>query len=160
MIDKNLESKIKQVNEFVQLWATYFEIYKRASNQQVFTEEEEKKFLELKSSLARKYQGLMDQIGIKPTAEDRTYDVISQIMSLKSINTLSPLQMEKMETDWHNSFISLNKILGTLENRKNEMAKINVTAEFFKRLLTNPFMALVLIIIVIYFIHYAVFLKK
>jgi hypothetical protein len=154
MIDKILEGKIAQLNEFVELWASFYELYKRAADQQTFSEEEEKNFLELKSSLARKYQGLMDSLGIKPTAEDRTFDVISQVMSLKSITSLSPLQMEKLENDWHNSYITLNKIMGSLENRRGELAKINVFALTCKKLLLNPFFALVLMIVVISFIYY------
>lgn len=154
MIDKNLESRMKQLNEFIELWKTFYELYKRALEQQSFSEDEERNFLELKSSLARKYQGMMDALGIKPTAEDRTFDVISQVMSLKSINMLSPLQMEKMENDWHNSYITLNKILGTLENKKNELAKVNVLAQVSKKILTNPFFALFLIITVISIIYF------
>jgi len=154
MIDKNLEARMKQLNEFIELWKTFYELYKRALEQQSFTDDEERNFLELKSSLARKYQGIMDSLGIKPTAEDRTFDVISQVMSLKSINMLSPLQMEKMENDWHNSYITLNKILGSLENKKNELAKVNVFAQTSKRILTNPFFALFLIITVISIIYF------
>ena len=154
MIDKALENRIKKVNEFIQLWASFYAIYKRSAAQQSFTEEEEKNFLELKSSLARKYQGLMDSLGLKPTAEDRTFDVISQIMSLKSISMLSPLQMEKLENDWHHSYITLNKVMGSLENQKQELVKINVFGQRCKRLLTNPFFSLALIIIVISFLYY------
>ncbi len=154
MIDKNLESRIKQLTEFVDMWKSFYELYKRASDQQNFTEDEEKNFLELKSSLARKYQALMDALGIKPTAEDRTFDVISQVMSLKSISMLSPLQMEKLENDWHNSYITLNKILGSLENRKNDLAKINVFAQACKRIFTNPFFALFLIMMLISIIYF------
>jgi len=154
MIDKNLEARMKQLNEFIELWKTFYELYKRALEQQSFTDDEERNFLELKSSLARKYQGIMDSLGIKPTAEDRTFDVISQVMSLKSINMLSPLQMEKMENDWHNSYITLNKILGSLENKKNELAKVNVFAQTSKRILTNPFFALFLIITVFSIIYF------
>lgn len=154
MIDKILESKIKQVNEFVDLWASFYELYQRATKQDAFSEEEEKSFLELKSNLARKYQALMDALAIKPTAEDRTFDVISQIMSLKSISLLSPLQLEKLENDWHNSYITLNKILGSLENRKNELAKISSFKIFYKRLFSNPIVSLILIIIVISFLYY------
>ncbi|MDD5745943.1 MAG: hypothetical protein PHO30_01630 [Candidatus Omnitrophica bacterium] len=154
MIDKALENRIKKVNEFIQLWASFYEKYKHANNQQVFTEEDEKSFLELKSSLARKYQGLMDSLGLKPTAEDRTFDVISQVMSLKSIAMLSPLQMEKLENDWHHSYITLNKVMGSLENQKQELGKINVFEQRCKRILTNPFVALALIIIAISFIYY------
>jgi len=153
MQDRNLESRIKQLKEFIDLWTSFYEHYKRAGGQQTFTEDEERNFLELKSSLARKYQGLMDSLGIKPTAEDRTFDVISQVMSLKSIGTTSPLQMEKMENDWHNSYITLNKIMGSLENRKLEMAKISAFGEFSKKLFSNPVFALFLIIIVLSVIY-------
>ncbi|MBU4306002.1 MAG: hypothetical protein KJ893_10365 [Candidatus Omnitrophica bacterium] len=156
MIDKNLEAKIKLLNDFVVLWASFYELYKRATNQATFTEEEEKNFLELKSSLARKYQGLMDALGIKPTAEDRTFDVISQVMSLKSILMLSPLQMEKIENDWHSSYITLNKIMGSLENRKNELAKISAFNTFCRRVFANPFVALIFIILFISVIFYLV----
>ncbi|MBI4844875.1 MAG: hypothetical protein HY810_00085 [Candidatus Omnitrophica bacterium] len=154
MLDKNLQNRIKQVNDFVELWASFYELYKRATNQSTFSEQEEKSFLELKSNLARKYQALMDSLGIKPTAEDRTFDVISQVMSLKNINTLSPLQMEKLENDWHNSYITLNKILGSLENKKNELAKINSVSLFLKRVLGNPIITLILLVIIISFIYY------
>ncbi len=154
MIDKNLEARIKQLTDFVDLWKSFYELYKRVADQQSFTEEEEKNFLELKSSLARKYQALMDALGIKPTAEDRTFDVISQVMSLKSISMLSPLQMEKLENDWHNSYITLNKILGSLENRKNNLAKINVFSLVCKRIFTNPFFALFLIMMMISIIYF------
>ena len=153
MIDKNLEARIKQLKEFIDLWASFYELYKRAAGQQTFTEDEEKNFLELKSNLARKYQGLMDALGIKPTAEDRTFDVISQVMSLKSIATTSPLQMEKMENDWHNSYITLNKIMGSLENRRESLAKISAFSEFSKKLFSNPIFALALIIIVLSIIY-------
>ena len=154
MIDKTLESRIKQMTDFVDLWKSFYELYKRAADQVDFSEDEEKNFLELKSSLARKYQALMDSLGIKPTAEDRTFDVIAQVMSLKSIPMLSPLQMEKMENDWHNSYITLNKILGSLENRKNELAKINAFTLTCKRILTNPFFALFLIIFLISIVYF------
>ena len=154
MIDKTVENRIAQLKDFINLWASYFALYKRVSNQNTFTEEEEKGFLELKSTLARKYQGLMDSLGIKPTAEDRTFDVISQVMSLKSVANLSPLQGEKMENDWHNSYITLNKILGSLENKKTEMAKINPLALTIKKLFSNPVFALVLMVIVITFVYY------
>lgn len=154
MIDRALENRITQLNEFVDLWALFHESYKRAIDQQSFTEEEEKSFLELKSNLARKYQGLMDSLGIKSTAEDRTFDVISQVMSLRTVASLSPLQMQKLENDWHNSYITLNKILGSLENRKAELAKISAFGKLCSKFFTNPFFVLILIIIVITVIYY------
>ncbi|MCM8814013.1 MAG: hypothetical protein NC924_08810 [Candidatus Omnitrophica bacterium] len=149
MIDRTLEEKIKQVKEFIDLWASFYNTYKKAAGQPSFTDEEEKNFLELKSTLARKYQAMMDSMGLKPTAEDRTFDVISQVMSLKSIPNLSPLQIEKLENDWHNSYITLNKIMGSLENKRNELAKVNVLGKQMSKLLMNPFVTLLLLLFLI-----------
>lgn len=49
MIDKNLEARIKQLTEFVDLWKSFYGLYKRAGDQQNFTEDEEKIFLNLKA---------------------------------------------------------------------------------------------------------------
>jgi len=156
MIDRDLENKITQLKEFTDLWASFHASYKKASKQQSFTDDEEAIFLELKSSLARKYQGLMDSLGIKASAEDRTFDVISQVMSLKGMCSLSPMQFDKVDNDWHASYITLNKILGSLENRQNELAKINPAVQACKKFFTNPIFTLILIVIVIGFIYYVI----
>ncbi len=160
MVNKDLENKIKQLKDFIDLWAIFYGIYKKASEKDSFSDEEERDFLELKSGLARKYQALMDTLGIKPTAEDRTFDVISQVMSLKSVSNLSPLQAEKLENDWHNSYITLNKILGSLENKREELGRVSAFGEFMKKLFGNPFFALLLIIMLIYFIYYIMTIIK
>lgn len=156
MIDKKLEDRIRQLKEFVDLWTSFYNLYKRAKTQEVFNEDEEHGFLELKSQLARKYQGIMDILGIKPTAEDRTFDVISQVMSLKNISKLSSLQLEKLENDWHNSYITLNKILGSLENKRDQLAKVSVFGKFFKKFFTNPVVSLILIIMVISIVFFLI----
>ncbi|RKY37513.1 MAG: hypothetical protein DRP78_00835 [Candidatus Omnitrophota bacterium] len=154
MIDKALEDKIMRLKEFVSLWESFYTLFKDAINKKSFQEKEEQNFLELKSNIARKYQSLMDSLGIKPTAEDRTFDVISQIMSLKNMVNLSPLQLEKVENDWHNSYITFNKILGTLDNKKIELGKVNAFSEFCKNFFTNSFLTLFFIIAAISLIYY------
>ncbi|MBU0633825.1 MAG: hypothetical protein KKB82_04015 [Candidatus Omnitrophica bacterium] len=156
MINRNLENKIKQLSDFIKLWGDFQALYNRASKQQSFTEQEETNFLELKSILARKYQALMDALKIKTTAEDRTFEVISQVMNLQSINKFSPLQFDKLNSDWHNSYIALNKVLGSLENQRTELGKVSAFGQLFKKLFSNPIVVLVLIIIVISALSYLV----
>lgn len=154
MIDRDLESKMTQIKRFIDLWVSFHASYKRAATQQSFTDDEEAIFLDLKSNLARKYQGLIDSFRIKAAAEDRTFDVISQVMSLKSMNSLSPMQFDKIDNDWHNSHIRLNKILGSLENRKNEVARINPFLQLCKKLFANPIFTLIVIVIIVGAIYY------
>ena len=50
-------------------------------------------FLDLKSLITRKYQALLDALNIQHTSEDRTFDVVSQIISLNDVTKISELQM-------------------------------------------------------------------
>ena len=155
MVDKELEKKIKQLKEFMELWIKFHELYKSATKNRVISPDEEKAFLETKSLIARKYQALMDNLNIEPTAEDKTLDIISQILSLETVSSISDMQMRKIEGDWHESYISLNKLLGKLDNKKEELAKINTGRVIAKKILFNPLSMLIFIVIVIILIYLA-----
>ena len=107
MIDKELEEKIKKTKEFMELWIKFHNLYKEALKDKVVDPEEEKAFLETKSLIARKYQALTDLLKITPSTEDKTIDVISQVLSLQSISTLSDVQLEEIDNGWHLSLIHI-----------------------------------------------------
>jgi hypothetical protein len=153
MIDKNLESKIKRVKEFTQLWIKFHDMYKNAVNRETITPEEEKAFLETKSLIARKYQALKEYLGVSSSYDDRTFDVISQLLSLKGVATTSDLSLHKIENDWHNSYIVLNKLLGELEAKEENLRRVSRTKVFLQGLAGSPFINLVLLIIVILAIY-------
>ncbi|MFA5069401.1 MAG: hypothetical protein WC300_03260 [Candidatus Omnitrophota bacterium] len=111
----NTKDGITQTKEFIELWKKFNQIYKEAMNKTAITEEEELLFLETKSIVARKFQTLVDSLAVERATIDRTYDVINHVLSLKSISTVSEESIRKMDTDWHQSYISLNRLLGHLE---------------------------------------------
>ncbi len=153
MVDKELEKKIKQIKEFMELWVKFHELYKSATKNRVISPDEEKAFLETKSLIARKYQALMDNLNIEPTAEDKTMDIISQVLSLETVSSISDMQMRKIENDWHDSYISLNKLLGKLENKREDFAKMRTGKIMMKRILFNPVSSLIFVVIVIILIY-------
>lgn len=125
MIDRDLEEKIKKTKEFMELWMKFHNLYKEALKKETIDPEEESAFLETKSLIARKYQALTDLSKLVPSPEDKTFDVISQLLSLQGVSALSDVQIEEIESGWHQSYLALNKVLGALENRKEMLAKIN-----------------------------------
>ena len=126
MIDRDVEEKIKKTKEFMELWMKFHNLYQEASRKETIDPQEEDTFLETKSLIARKYQALVDLLGMGQSLEqDRTFDVISQVLSLQGVSALSDVQIQEIENGWHQSYIALNKILGSLENRKESLAKIN-----------------------------------
>lgn len=149
MVDRELELKIKRVKDFIQLWIKFHSMYKDALSRDTITPKEEEDFLETKSLIARKYQALKDFLGISTSYEDKTFDVVSQLLSLKSVATISDLSLTKIENDWHNSYILLNKILGELEGKQDSIRKISWLGLKISRLTSNPVFNLTAIIVLI-----------
>lgn len=119
MKTRDIKDSIDKTREFMELWIKFHQIFKEAMSKSSITPEEEELFLQTKSMLARKFQTLADAMSIDRPTIDRTYDVISQILSLKGISTLSEVTLKKIENDWHDSYISLNRLLGHLEAQKD-----------------------------------------
>lgn len=157
MVDKITLSKIEHIKEFLELWMKFHQLYKSAFDKQSITKEEEDNFLQTKSLIARRYQILMDELELKPTVEDKTMDVIGAILSLEGVSNISDLHLKKLENDWHNSFLFLNRLLGKLEATKSDPRKsrMNTKELFFNILMAATF----LLIMVIMFFVIANFLK-
>lgn len=147
MIDKQLEQQIKKAKDFIDLWMRFRELYQNALGRTNIIPEEERAFLSLKSDLVRQYQGLLESIGAAHSPEDRTFDVISTIISLASVTALSEMQFKKVENDWHSSYLNLNKILGSLENKKEQLSKINTTKIALDKFLSGRLVSLISVIL-------------
>jgi len=126
MIDRDIEGKIKKTKEFMELWVKFHNLYKEALKKETIDPQDENTFLETKSLIARKYQALTDLLGMSSSLEqDKTFDVVSQVLSLQGVSALSDDQIQDIENGWQQSYIALNRILGGLDNRKEVLAKIN-----------------------------------
>lgn len=153
MIDPILEKKIKQTKEFLELWLKFRQLYKNAVGKNSILPEEENIFLETKTLVARRYQSLIESLDLKPSVDDRTFDVIKDVLSLERVATMSDDQLQRIENDWHNSLIVFNQLLGGLENKRDEVASISSISVATKKLSTTIpwrklFWFLVLIILV------------
>jgi len=154
----NSKDAIVKTKEFIELWKKFNQIYKEAMGKTTITEEEEDLFLETKSIVARKFQTLVDSLSIERSTTDRTYDVISQILSLRSISTLSEESLRKISNDWHQSYISLNRLLGHLEAEKNtavEKDKISLKQVLaaIARFVLYAVIIVTFVMVILFFIH-------
>lgn len=128
----DIAGSIGKTKEFMELWVKFHQIYKEAMEKTSITPEEEELFLQTKSIVARKFQVLADSMSMDRATIERTYDVIGQILSLKNISALSEQVLKKIENDWHESYISLNRLLGHLEVQKDTL--IRHKGSFAKRI--------------------------
>lgn len=156
MVDRELELKIKRLKEFMQLWIKFHEMYKSSISRETISPEDEKAFLDTKSLIARKYQALKDFLEITSSYDDKTFDVISQVLSLKSVSAISDLSMHKIENDWHNSYIQLNKLLGELEGKQEALRKVSRISRFVSGITQSPYFNLIVAIIIIFAVYFTI----
>lgn len=149
MVDKELDNKIKKLKEFMEIWVKFHEMYKNALSEAAISPEDEKNFLETKSLIARKYQALVNYLGIDVPYDDKTFDVITQLLSLKSVAAISDISLGKIEHDWNSSYILLNKLLGEFEARQEALKKISKIRFITKEILANPVANLLIAVIII-----------
>lgn len=117
----SIKNDITMTKEFVDLWIKFDQICKAAMEKKEATPEEETAFLEAKSTLARKFQLLVDSLSVDSITVDRAYDVINEVHSLKSITTLSEHALRNLENNWHDTYINLNRLLGHLEAQQQHI---------------------------------------
>lgn len=134
MRNKKLERKIALLKEFIDEWIRFRDFLKGALKDGKVSAEEERKFLEIKSLIARKYQGLGQTLGEEFSPDNRITEIISQAVSLEGLAGTSGMKFGKIENDWHQSYIRLNEFLGGLESQRDQIAKISRMSLFFSGL--------------------------
>ncbi|MFH1858314.1 MAG: hypothetical protein ABH845_05385 [Candidatus Omnitrophota bacterium] len=164
MIDRDVEEKIKKTKEFMELWMKFHTLYKEALKKESITPQDEEIFLETKSLIARKYQALTDLLKEFSSMEEKPFDVISQVLSLQGVSAFSDIQLGEIEDDWHKSYLTLNKLLGLLESRKETLAKVNPLAlvlpkifAFIRKTSVWKYVKLIVIILIAYVVFVRVF---
>ncbi len=125
MRNKSLEGKIELLKEFIEEWIGFRDFLREALKDETISAEEEKEFLEIKSLIARKYQGLTRILEKDFVPDERLMDIISHAVSLEGLTETSGMQFRKIENDWHLSYIHLNKLLGNLESEKDRLAGVS-----------------------------------
>ncbi|MCK5595612.1 hypothetical protein KAI19_05485, partial [bacterium] len=87
--------------------------------------EKKQGFMESKSHLARKYESISGVLEKQYSPDNKISSILSQSVSLSNL-AASDMQSRKLENDWHVSYIFLNKRLGGLEGKRDDLAKISM----------------------------------
>jgi len=149
MKNRNLESRIGKVQELIALWAKFHDLYQSSVGKEAINPEDEKSFLELKSELAMKYESVSKELELDAQTTGIAFGVITQAVSLSSISKLPEIQLRSLESDWHGSYIALNKLMGDLGTEKNELSKVSGVKVSFNKLVAGPLTSLIILILVI-----------
>lgn len=155
MIDELLEKKISSLQDFIKLWVDFKNFLEEREGKESLSPEEEREFLEIKSRIARQYQGLVDTLKEDLRGEESIISILSHAPNLKQLVADSGMQLRKIKNDWHESFIFLNTVLGRLENRRRELASVSRFKILLPRIVKNPLFILIVIIVCLLLVYKA-----
>lgn len=161
MIDKNLEQHIIEVQEFLDLWKTFFQDLEGNLGRESWDENADAEFLKLKAKLAFRKQVLLDSLGKDEFdfGKDIT-KVLEMCPSFDLLLTESTIKIDTIKGIWHEVFIALNKLIGLLKLRKQKLAQVSYPAHLAREILqskalkigTGVVLAVVAVAVVIQFV--------
>lgn len=137
MIDRRLESDIKALKVFLELWSGFHSLYNDTTSKDVITKEDEERFLQTKATISGKYEELQKALEFRYMPRGRLTDPVCDILSIGNIHFMSEKSSKKIEADWKDSYILLNSILERFKERKRRMKQFNPVGVFFKRVLNR-----------------------
>jgi hypothetical protein len=142
MRDPNLEKNIQRVEGFVERWKQLSVFLDRGFQGQSFKGEEEADFLDLKSHIAQEHEILMIALGSAVDRDDKALRLLNTVPSLQAFKDLPDGMGKKVATEWHNTYISFQALLGRLKGRQAQLAGISSLRIGMRRVMGNPVMAL------------------
>lgn len=134
MIDKKIETNIKAVKGFLELWMKFHAVYSEAISKEIIAKEDEGRFFETLGMIKNKYNELTASLDMKYMPHSRLTDPVTDILAIGGIRLMSEKNLKKLNEDWRDSYIFLNNILEKLKNRKKMLEEFNPVGVFFKKM--------------------------
>ena len=138
MIDPVLERRAADCKELLQLWNTFHKYFALAvKGENLITHEREAEFLYLKSRIAMLHDSFMAALRHDQDIGQYVLSVIERSITLKHINRLSVAEINKMQIEWHESYLLLSEIAASLEEQMETVSKINPTTYKLNKIKAN-----------------------
>ncbi|MBI2870711.1 MAG: hypothetical protein HYY14_03275 [Candidatus Omnitrophica bacterium] len=148
---------ISRTHDIIELWKQFHALYESALSGGKITPQDEQKFMDLKSEIARRFQSLAETTEMKGVADVRSLDVVSRVPALSKIPALSEMERGKIEADWNEGHIALNRVLGSLEAAKDRVRLGLAGPRTFSSFLFNRWMILIYLIVLVIAVYLFLF---
>ena len=153
MRDRNLERNIRRVEASVERWKELSQFLDRGFKGEQFTGEEEMAFLDLKSRIAQEHELLMVTLGSETDRDDRALRLLHSVSSLSSFKDLPEGMSKKVATEWHNTYLALQALLGRLRGRQIQLKGISTVRMATRNVFANPLVILLVMIAAAYGVY-------
>ncbi len=138
MIDHDLDRRLSDCQELLHLWHNFHKYFALAvKGGDLITHEREAEFLNLKSRIAMLHDSLMATLKHDQAIGQHVLSLVERSITLKHIHKLSIAEIKKMEIEWHEAYLLLSETVASMEERREELEKINPTTFKMNRIKNN-----------------------
>ncbi len=128
MLDPLIERRVADLRELLQLWNSFHKYFAIAvKGGEYITHERETEFLQIKSRIAMLHDTFMSVLKHDQDIGQHVLSLVERSITLKHINRLSVAEINKMQIEWHESYLLLSETEASLEEQAEVISKINPT---------------------------------
>jgi len=113
----SLESRIMICKEYAALWQRFFRYFSESLADKQITQQMESEFEQVLGVLAINQYKFEELVGEHMPDARKIVNVLTDAVSLATIKTMQEAHLNKLQLEWHELFISMNKALGKLSNQ-------------------------------------------
>jgi hypothetical protein len=128
MIDPVLERNTADCHQLMDQWRIFHEYVTDAVKGENISPDREESFLQVKSKIAMLHDSFMAVLEADKRIGASVLTIVSRAITLQHLARLSVAEVKKMEIEWHEAFLLLQEMLGTLEDKRAQMADISETS--------------------------------
>src|SRR3989338_3235766 len=100
MTDKKTEADIKALKSFLEFWTKFHSIYNEAISNEIISDDDEAKFLEVRDVIRSKYEALGSSLDFKYAQRSRLTDPVDGVLAISGIRLMSEKSLKRLSEDW------------------------------------------------------------
>ncbi|GAB4314765.1 MAG: hypothetical protein Kow0059_06710 [Candidatus Sumerlaeia bacterium] len=125
MIDPKLEEQISATQQLLQIWQRFHEYFTFGLKGTDIDAQREREFLQIKSQIALLHDTFMEALEHDLNIGQNIMSIASRCITLKGLKKLSNADVQKLEIEWHESYLLLNETVSALQEKRQQIASIN-----------------------------------
>ena len=156
MQDVQLEKEITLAENYSNQLRHFFDCVQTIFKQQEVTPENTETLMDLREKLPHDRQRFYSEVSHEHN-EKNLGKLLVLTPDPKSVIRLTDFQIQDLRSCWHQEYMDLHYYLGKLLYRRELLEKVNPAVVKLKRMLFNPVVFLILVVIAAYFLLLAIF---
>jgi hypothetical protein len=111
---KDPEYRLHVIQDYLRLWSEFFQFIDDDIRDKKITPDDEKRFAQHVTTLAARNVSLTETAGEDVKKPEQIVDILNECVSCSYIKTLPDTHFNKLQVDWHEMFLELNKCVGRI----------------------------------------------